>query len=335
MVLRVAFVGFRHAHVFGLYHLCRERPDIEIAGVCEEDTATRNALADRGVPVTHTSYAAMLADVSCDIVACADVYALRGGRLIAALRAGKHVLADKPICTNADELNEIERLARAGQRSVGAMLDVPDMPPFRTLRRLIRAGTIGDIHTVSFAGQHPLNYGTRPAWYFEPGMHGGTINDIAIHAVDALAWMTGLAVVEVTAARAWNARLTCCPHFQDAAVLLLRLANEAAVMGDVSYLAPEGAKFPYYWRYNISGSDGHLETWIGGEQVTIFRKGQATGQEEPLDAARPGGYLEDFLAEIAGIPNPDGLCTARVLRSSRVALAAQRAADTGRFPVPV
>jgi len=32
-------------------------------------------------------------------------------------------------------------------------------------------------------------WGTRPAWYFEPGMHGGTLNDIAIHALDFIPWV--------------------------------------------------------------------------------------------------------------------------------------------------
>lgn len=48
------------------------------------------------------------------------------------------------------------------------------------LREVVRSGRIGEIQTMSFAGQHPLLRGERPNWYFEPGMHGGTLNDIAV-----------------------------------------------------------------------------------------------------------------------------------------------------------
>ncbi|MEZ4683286.1 MAG: hypothetical protein R2932_54665 [Caldilineaceae bacterium] len=60
------------------------------------------------------------------------------------------------------------------------------MPQAIGLRNLIRSGLIGEIHAINFGGQHPLMLDTRAAWYFEPGKHGGTINDIAIHAVDAI-----------------------------------------------------------------------------------------------------------------------------------------------------
>ena len=57
--------------------------------------------------------------------------------------------------------------------------------------------------------------------------------------------------------------------------------------------------------------------------------------EEPAAANRTGGYFEDFLLDLAGRPNPEGLDTRRVLESSRIALLAQGAADTGEFPVNV
>ncbi len=87
----------------------------------------------------------------------------------------------------------------------------------------------------------PLILGKRPAWYFEPGKHGGTLNDIGVHAIDLIPWMTGRSIVEVTAARAWNARVPQFPAFQDAGQMMLKLDNGGSVMGDVSYLNPDAA----------------------------------------------------------------------------------------------
>lgn len=334
MPVRVGFIGFRHGHIYGMYNLIRGRDDVQIVGACEEDAETRECLPEKGVSVTHHSVGAFLSEVDCEVVACGDVYGRRGSILIRAMEASRHVIADKPLCTRLSELDRIESLSKQKGLRVGCMLDLVDLAPFQTLHSLLKDGAIGEVHAISFAGQHPLSYGSRPAWYFEEGMHGGTINDIAIHAVDCIPWLTGQPIVEVTAARAWNARLEMVPFFQDGAMLMLRLANNAGVLGDVSYLTPEslGYNMPYYWRFNLSGTDGHAETWCKAESVSLFQKGKDTVHEEPVGPHRSGGYFEDFLLDLQGTPNPNGLSTKRVLRSTRVALIAQQAADSVRFP---
>ena len=124
----------------------------------------------------------MLEETDCDAIAIGDYYAQRGSLIIQALSHGKHVISDKPLCTSLDELDEIERLAAAKSLKVNCMLDMRDSAPFISVRKLIRQGLIGEVHAITFGGQHPLLLGKRPAWYFEPGKHGGTINDIVIHA---------------------------------------------------------------------------------------------------------------------------------------------------------
>lgn len=331
MKLRVAFVGFRHGHILSLHRLLQTRDDVIIAAACEEDAATRASLARSGILVTHDDYARMLAETQCDVVACGDYFGIRGKRLVQALEAGKHILSDKPLCTRLDELAAIEHRARAKARSIGCMLDLVDLAPYRTLRRLVREGAIGEVHTVCFSGQHPLNYGSRAGWYFEEGKHGGTLNDIAIHAFDAIPWITGRGIAEITAARAWNARVTECPSFQDGAQCMLRLDNDGGAIGDVSYLAPDAAGYslPSYWRFLLHGADGCIETACNASSVVLFRKDEKHAIEIPIDPARPGGYFEDFLAELGGHPNREGLHSERVLRSARIALRAQAAADSG------
>ena len=67
---------------------------------------------------------------------------------------------------------------------------------------------IGDLVTISFGGQHALNYkedgSGRAAWYFEEGKHGGTLTDIAVHGIDLAQWICGCRVKSVTGARAWS-----------------------------------------------------------------------------------------------------------------------------------
>jgi predicted dehydrogenase len=199
------------------------------------------------------------------------------------------------------------------------------------MQRLVREGAIGEVHTVLFTAQHPLMLGTRPAWYFEPGKHGGTINDIAIHATDLIPWLTGREIVDVVAARAWNARLPQHPQFQDAAQVMLRLDNNGSAFGDVSYLSPDdiGYTAPQYWRVTCHGTEGFVEAAYNSKSVSLAGRGDKMVRDIPLDPAKPDGCLEAFINEIAGRIEPGVLTTADVLKASRVALLAQHAADLG------
>ena len=128
-------------------------------------------------------------------------------------------------------------------------------------KEIIDSGRLGEIHAIQFGGQHPLSYGTRAAWYFEDGKQGGTINDIAIHGLDAIEYMTGHAITELTAARTWNAFADQAPKFMDAAQIMFALDNHCGVIADVSYFAPEKCGFnnPFYWRFTIWGRKGVME----------------------------------------------------------------------------
>lgn len=102
------------------------------------------------------------------------------GYIIEALKHNKHVICDKPICTDLKELEEIEKLSKEKNLRVACMLDLRYIPQVGKVKELIQSGEIGEIKIASFTGQHFLDYGNRPIWYYEGNNQGGTINDIAI-----------------------------------------------------------------------------------------------------------------------------------------------------------
>jgi predicted dehydrogenase len=300
--------------------------EIEIAGTWENDPVA-SLLPGRNIALTHKTFVALLAD--CDAVAIGDCYGRRGALVIQALRAGKHVIADKPLCTSLAEWAEIKDISTATDRRIGMMLDQRDAGNLIALREVIRSGRLGEVQTVAVAAQHPLLWGVRPDWYFEPCMHGGTLNDIAIHALDSIPWMTGLEMAGVVAARTWNAKAAQCPHFKDCGQFLLRLTNGGGVIGDVSYLAPDkcGYTIPNYWRITVHGTYGLAETSWNAPGVLVADDSSTQPEMAPAANARPGGYLEDFLADIAGRGRPDGLTTDSCLAATRQALELQAIAD--------
>ncbi|NLF01240.1 MAG: Gfo/Idh/MocA family oxidoreductase [Anaerolineales bacterium] len=331
MSLRLAIVGLQHGHIFDLYRRALATPQVEVVAVCEEDPrAAARAHSTAGVEVSHTDTQRLLAEVDCDAVAVGDVYGCRGERLIAALERGLHVISDKPICTRLSELAEIERLAAERSLRVGCMLDMRDSPQFIGARDLVQAGRIGEVLAVSFGGQHPLMLGQRADWYFEPGQHGGTINDIGVHAFDAIPWITGSPIAEIVAARSWNVLAAAFPHFHDAGQVMLVLANGAGVLGDVSYFAPnsQGYTSPFYWRTTLWGREGVLETAFTAQAITLVCNEAQQPVQLPLPAGDPGGYLRAFLHDVEGVSGGAELTTEQVLRAARLALTAQWAADT-------
>ena len=68
-------------------------------GAFEEDRDARQAAINRGIPCVYETFDALLADPAVEAVALGGCYADRGGMAIKALQAGKHVIADKPLCT--------------------------------------------------------------------------------------------------------------------------------------------------------------------------------------------------------------------------------------------
>ena len=326
--LRLAFAGFRHGHILGLYKEACSRADVQVVAACEENVEAAGALV-KDINITHHHYKQMLDRVPCDAVAIGDVYGDRGSIAIEALKRGKHIIADKPLLTELSEIDTVAQLAREKNLRVGCLLDMHCLPYFQTLHDVIQSGQLGKIQQIIFTGQHPLMYGSRPAWYFEKGKHGGTINDIAVHAMSMIPWLTGLDFSTVIAVRTWNALADKEPHFHDAAQMMLQLNNGCGVIGDVSYSSPgpQGYQLPQYWRFTIYGDKAMAETSCAQKNVTLAVTASNTTQTiAPAAANTIGTCLDWFLSDISGKNRPV-FNTDWILKVSRQTLQVQHAAD--------
>jgi predicted dehydrogenase len=325
---RMAFAGFQHGHVQALYRSALKKPEITIAAACEPDPEMRRkAEAALGVTFTHDRYESILADDSIGIIAVGDHYGARGALTIAALKAGKHLIADKPICTSLAELHEIRNLADRNHLQIALMLDLRYGAKARPIHDFLQDGKLGDIKAVFFGGQHPLLYGTRPDWYYEPGKHGGTINDIAIHGLDLIAWLTGLRLKRVLAARCWNGFARDVPTFRDCGQFMIELTNGAGLLADVSYASPDsfGFSLPLYWRFTIWGTKGVMEFSWNSPDVRIALEGAGSVVSLPIPEAVPGDWLDDLINAIEGKPTVQN--TRSALDSSQDALTIQAQAE--------
>lgn len=328
---RLAFAGFRHPHIMSLWERVQTHPECEIVAAWEGDPDTARQLQSKGIQLTHGDYIQMLKETNATVVAIGDVYARRGALAISALEAGKNILSDKPICTKLEEWEKISRLARQRGLAVGCQLDLVESPALRVLKELIQAGRLGRLCTIAIGAQHPLRLASRAPWYFEPGQQGGTINDIGVHVFDLIPWLSGKSWETLISAREWNAKAEEFPHFKDGAQLHGILQDGLTCFADLSYLAPDrlGYDLPLYWRITVHGTKGVAETSYGASRICLVLDESETSEDIFAEAmSSAGGYLEDFLHELAARPRAGSLTTERVLNASRWALEAQLHAET-------
>lgn len=318
-MMNLAFAGFRHSHIMSLYAAASENKNVTIVGAFEENQD--ECVATDEVNFTYASYNDVLNDANVDAIAIGDYYGVRGQMVIAALKADKHVICDKPICTSLSELDEIEALVHETGLKVCCMLDLRYMPQIETAQKLIAEGKIGDIVNVSFTGQHCLDYGNRPAWYFEEGKHGGTINDIAIHGIDLVRYLTKKNLTKINCARTWNAYAEKAPAFKDCAQFMAEF-EEVSVMADVSYAAPKcNCILPTYWEFTFWGKKGMLKFNYASTDLQLY-----TTKEEILPCSvTEVTLLDDFALQMAG--KASILDCEDILKSQRQALKIQKAAD--------
>jgi predicted dehydrogenase len=123
----------------------------------------------------------LLADPAVDIVYVATPHATHKDLAIRALRAGKHVLIEKPVGVDAAEAREVaDESQRQGRFAMEAMW-MKFNPTYRRLLDELRDGTIGELRSVraSFGIAFPPGVGSR--WSAE--MHGSTLLDQGIYPI--------------------------------------------------------------------------------------------------------------------------------------------------------
>lgn len=324
--MKIAFAGFDHDHVHTFYHKMKNDSTCRIVGAWETREDMVEHRRNDGIEITHTSYQKMLQECDADTIVVGTCFSDRGRTIIEALRAGKHVLSDKPVCTSLSELQEIKSLLQKTGLKLGCMLNMRYKPKVCAVRRLIRAGEIGEVKTVYMGMQHPLHYEFRAPWYFEEGKHGGTINDIGVHGIDLLYYLTGLTPDKVLAARCFNAFAPKETGFRDSGQFMATLSNGAGLLADVSYSVPDRGCAAFHTHFEIFGTLGAVRFSWNNAPATLYYKDKETTLDIQGEDMGDRSFWTDFLAEIQGkaVEEAEGyLTTADVVRATEYALQIQ------------
>ena len=136
-----------------------------------------------GARSAHDGYEALLADERVEAVYVPLPNSLHAEWTIAALRAGKHVLCEKPLALSEDDVTRIAEVAAECDRLVVEAFMYRFAPRWRRAHELLAAGAIGEprVVRVGFAfKQYPETYNIR----FDPQVGGGIVWDMGCYTVN-------------------------------------------------------------------------------------------------------------------------------------------------------
>ncbi|MCP2164175.1 Gfo/Idh/MocA family protein [Goodfellowiella coeruleoviolacea] len=159
-------------------------PGAEVAAVSSRDLARARDFAQRhGIPRHYDDYRALLADADIDVVYVATPHSQHHEVASAALRAGKHVLCEKPLTVSAAQTEDLVGLARQSGRLLVEAMWTRFNPLVQQARELVADGAIGQLRSVraDFGVVAPPVAPDHRLW--DPAKGGGALLDLGVYPV--------------------------------------------------------------------------------------------------------------------------------------------------------
>lgn len=323
--IRLGMVGGGEGAFIGAVHRIAARLDDEyelVAGAlsASPDKARRSGLALGLDPArTYDSYEAMAKaeagrDDGIEAVAIVTPNHVHAPAATAFLKAGIHVICDKPVTTTSADAKKLAALARKRGLVFAVTHNYSAYPMVRMARRMVQQGRLGEIRVVQ--AEYPQEWLAEPieqrgqkqaAWRTDPVQAGGgAIGDIGSHAWHLADFVTGQPVKELCA------ELSCFVPgrlIDDNAQVLLRYASGARGAIWASQVAPGHLNG---LRLRVYGSHGGLEwaqehpnqlhhTPLGQPTQLLERAGAGFDAAGARVARIPGGHPEGYLEAFASL----------------------------------
>lgn len=314
---------------------------LELVAVCDADPERAKRAGEEWKVPWFTSYEKMLAESNADVVTIATPSGLHPEQGVAAAKAGKHVVMEKPM---AISLTGADALVHACDKA-GVQLFVVKQnrlnPPVQLLKRAVDRNRFGRLYmascTVHWA--RPQEYYDQAPWRGTWEFDGGAFMNQASHYVDLIQWVMG-PVESVIAKTATLARRI---ETEDSGIAILKFRSGALGSIEVTMLAyPRNLE----GSLTILGEKGSVK--IGGTAVNKIEHWEFADHDEDdklVESANTNppnvyglghqGYYRNVLAVLRGEAKPD--TDGRAGRKSlELILGIYESAKTGReVPLPL
>ena len=311
--VRIGVLGCADVALRRMLPAIAARPGVAVAAIASRDPAKAAEQARRYACRAVPSYAELLARDDVDAVYVPLPTGLHAEWVAAALRAGKHVLAEKPLTTDAAGTEQL--LDEAAARGLVLMENVMFVHhrQHAEVRRLLAAGAIGEPRSLhaTFAVPALPDDNIR----YRPELGGGALWDVAVYPVRAALHLLGPdlrvagAVLSASSARRVDT---------SGAALL---ATPAGVTAQLTF----GLEHAYLSAYQVRGSAGHITVDRAftppADRIPVLRvtRGSETEELRLAPDDQVGNTVDAFAEAVrAGIHHdPDCLRQARLLAEIR------------------
>jgi predicted dehydrogenase len=256
--LRIGIIG---TGSWGECHLeaLRGVPQAEIAAICDTREDRLHAVGEKfGVEQRYTSEEELIAVGDIDLVSVVTYEKDHMRPALASLRAGKHVLVEKPVSTSAAEAQAMkEAAAECGRHLIPGHLLRFDSR-YAEVAQAIESGSIGDPVSMYFRR-------SRVKSLLETYQRTHTVYELAVHDIDLVLWYSKSRVRTVKA----YARYVTGKSAPDVLWACLEMENGAVAVLQSDWMTPDAAGIAMDDSLRVIGTRGTacLETAHNGFQI--------------------------------------------------------------------
>ena len=255
--LRVGIVGLgwvAGAHIETFKHV----PGATVTAVCSRRRRDPVDLEKSfGVPLrAYDDFDRMLADKTIDIVDICTPPWLHARQAIAAAKAGKHVLLEKPIALTWDDARSVRDAVKKAKVQGCVCFELRFSRQLQMTRSVVQQGLLGELHYAEVDYYHGIGpwYGQFP-WNVKKDGGGSSLLSAGCHAMDALLMLMDSEVEEVTSYATRSKSPTFAPYeYATTSTTILRFKD--GKVGKVASVID--CIQPYYFHTHLVGSEGSL-----------------------------------------------------------------------------
>ncbi|AWI09341.1 Gfo/Idh/MocA family protein [Ereboglobus luteus] len=191
-IYNVAVIG---AGGIGIDHITsfQKHPNARVVAIAETSAARGSEAAElHNIPEVVTDYKKLIAHPGIDVISIALPNYLHAPVALAALRAGKHVMIDKPMATRAADAARLVAEARNQKRLLMVGQNNRFTPEVQTAKKLIADGVPGDVYHAKTAWTRRAGIPRIGSWFTQKKYaSGGATYDIGVHALDRCLYLMG------------------------------------------------------------------------------------------------------------------------------------------------
>lgn len=180
-------------------------PDCTLVAVCDANPARVKEVAAQFKAKGYTDYKQMLEVERLDAVVVCGPNTLHAEQTLDALKAGCHVLCEKPMATTREEAQAMIAAAAKAGKNLMIGHNQRLMPPHVRAKEILDSGKLGKVISFRTAFAHPGPEfwsvdNNANTWFFKKGIASlGVTGDLGVHKADLMRWLIGDEFAEVSA----------------------------------------------------------------------------------------------------------------------------------------